>query len=252
MVSLVNTARWRKDRPLRDVPVLIWALLILSLIFQLYWHSQNSKPVARADELASPMAVQAYHLASLGEPLAMAKILNLWLQAYDRQPGISLSFKQLDYARIAQWLDLSLELDPRGRYPLLVAARVYGGVNDAERKRFMMEYIWQKFHEDPARRWPWLAHAVIIAKHELKDLPLALKYADALSEAALAGHNLPYWARDMKLFLLEDMGEVEAVKVLIGGLLESGAISDQYELNFLSEKLRELEVKSSNRRQDVE
>jgi hypothetical protein len=242
---------WKKERPLRDVPVQIWSLLILTFVLQLFWHSQQPAIVARAEALPSPLPAQAYILSSLDEPLAMAKILNLWLQSYDKQPGISLSFRQLDYARLAAWLDLSLELDPKGRYPLLAAARVYGGVNDEKRKRFMMDYVYRKFAADPNRRWPWLAHAVIVARHELKDLPLALKYASALSEKA-SGKKVPYWARDMKIFLLEDMGEVESAKALIGGLLDSGEISDQHELAFLKERIQALEAKASGGRQGVE
>lgn len=247
----MNHFSWRKDRPISDVPVLVWLLLILALLLQLGWHSQQAPLTARVDELASPLAASAYSLGSLGEPLAVAKILNLWLQSYDKQPGLSLSFKQLDYARISQWLDLILELDPQGRYPLLLAARVYGSVNDLERKRFMLDYVYRKFNEDPDQRWPWLAHAVIIAKHELKDMPLALKYAAALADKA-TGKNVPYWARDMKIIVLEDMGETEAAKTLVKSLLESGEISDQYELNFLVKKISELEEKASITRQRVE
>lgn len=242
---------WRKDRPLHDVPVLIWGLLLLTILLQLFWHSQQPAIVARASALEPPLPTQAYILSSLDEPLAMAKILNLWLQSYDDQPGISLSFKQLDYPRIAQWLDLSLALDPKGRYPLLAATRVYGSVNDLKRKRFMMDYVYKKFNDDPNRRWIWLAYAVVIAKHELKDLPLALKYATALTEKA-TGKNVPYWARDMKIFVLEDLGEVEDAKALVGGLLASGAITDKHELAFLSAKIKALEKKSTSGRQGVE
>jgi hypothetical protein len=38
----------------------------------------------------------------------------------------------------------------------------------------------------------------------------------------------------MELFVLEDLGEEEAAKVLLGGLIESGAVSDPNEIRFLS------------------
>jgi hypothetical protein len=240
-----------KDRPLRDVPRSVLALLLLTLSVQVSWHSQQDPIVARAEDLPSPLSARAYTISSFGEPVATARLLNLWLQAFDNQPGASISFNQLDYSRIADWLDVILELDPRGRYPMLVAARVYGSITDPVRKRYMMEYIFYKFKEDPAKHWPWLAHAVITAKHELKDMDLALKYASALSEQARR-HKIPYWASDMKIIVLEDMGEVEAAKVLVGGLLETGDITDEYELNFLTAKIRVLEEKSSKMNQDVE
>lgn len=237
--SLLN-----KDRPAHDVPVSVRFFLVLALVLQLIWHSQQELAVAQAEDLPAPMSADAYRMVSLSEPIAMSKLLNLWLQAFDNQPGLSLSFHQLDYVRITQWLDIILTLDPRGSYPMLVAARVYGRVTDKTRQRIMMDYIYKKFNEDPNRHWRWLAHAATVAKHSLKDMPLALKYARALAEKATAEH-VPYWARDMHIILLEDMGEIETAKVLVGGLIESGEISDPYELNFLTEKIRELEENST-------
>ena len=247
----MNSSIWSKDRPVKDVPLLVSILLVLTLLLQVVWHSQQAPIVAEAKDLPSPLSARTYTMSSLGEPIATAKVLNLWLQAFDNQPGVSIPFNQLDYARIAQWLDVILELDPSGRYPMLVAARVYGSVSDESRKRYMMDYIFYKFSENPNRHWPWLAHAVITAKHELRDMPLALKYASALAEQA-TGSKVPYWARDMKIIVLEDMGEVEAARVLVGALIASGEITDEYELGFLSEKIRVLEEKASSVRQGVE
>ena len=119
------------------------------------------------------------------------------------------------------------------------------------KQREMMDYIYARFRQDPDKHWRWLAHAVIVAKHELKDMPLALKYADALVEQA-SGDKVPYWAKDMKIIVLEDMGELEAAKILVGGLITSGEITDPYELNFLQNKIRVLEEKLSKSQQDVD
>ena len=232
-----------KDRPLRDVPVSTGIFLLLALILQLLWHSQQELEMAHAEDLPVPMSVEAYKMASLNEPIAMSKMLNLWLQAFDNQPGLSLSFHQLDYGRITQWLDTIMALDPKGQYPMLVAARVYGSVTDQKRQRIMLDYIYKKFNEAPDRHWRWLAHASIVAKHNLKDMPLALKYARALAEKTT--DNVPYWARDMHFILLEDMGETEAAKLLVGALIDSGEVSDPYEMRFLIEKIKELEDKST-------
>ena len=56
------------------------------------------------------------------------------------------------------------------------------------------------------------------------------------------------WTRGV----LEDMGEVEAAKILVGGLIASGKITDPYELNFLQNKIRTLEEKVTKIRQDVD
>jgi hypothetical protein len=206
--------------------------------------------VAKAEDLAAPLSARTYVMSSFGEPIAAAKFLNLWLQAFDNQPGASISFHQLDYHRLIQWLDTILELDERGHYPMLVAARVYGSIKDVEKQRIMMEYIFFKFNEDPDKYWRWLAHAVITAKHEIRDFDLALKYANALAEQT--GSSVPYWAKDMKIIVLEDMGEVDAAKGLVKALIDSGEITDPYELKFLVDKIAVLEEKSLKKQQSVE
>ena len=235
-----------KERPVSDVPKSVKWLLVLSFVLQLIWHGFQQPVVAKAKDLAPPLSTRSYVMSSLGEPVAAAKYLNLWLQAFDNQPGASLSFHQLDYPRLTQWLDTILELDPDGHYPMLVASRVYGSVKNPEKQRIMTDYVFSKFIEEPNKYWRWLAHAVITAKHELKDLDLALKYADALAEKA-TGENVPYWAKDMKIIVLEDMGQLEAAKILVGALIDSGEITDPYELNFLTHKIVTLEEKTLNK-----
>jgi len=240
-----------KDRPLSDVPRSVKVLLVIALCMQLLWHSMQEPVVAKATDLAPPLSTRTYVMSSLGEPIAASKFLNLWLQAFDNQPGASISFHQLNYHRLTEWLDTILELDPEGHYPMLVAARVYGSIQSPEKQRIMLDYVFYKFNEDPNKYWRWLAHVIITAKHELKDLKLALKYANALSEKA-TGDNVPYWAKDMKIIVLEDMGEVEAAKGLVKALIESNEITDPYELNFLVQKIAVLEKKMLKKQQSVE
>ena len=96
---------------------------------------------------APPAAV--LRLAALGDETALAKLLTLRLQAHDDQPGMSIPFMELDYDRVADWLDAILDLDPRAGYPLLAAARLYGSVPDPARQRVMFELVHRRFLEDP-------------------------------------------------------------------------------------------------------
>jgi len=240
-----------KERPVSDVPASVKIFLLFSLVLQLLWHSVQEPVVAKAEDLAPPLSTRTYVMSSFGEPIAVSKFLNLWLQAFDNQPGASISFHQLNYPLLTKWLDTILALDPRGHYPMLVAARVYGSIKDPEKQRIMTEYIFRKFNENPNKYWRWLAHAIITAKHEIKDNALALKYANALAEKA-TGKDVPYWAKDMKIIALEDMGEVEAAKILVGALIDSGEITDPYELKFLTQKIATLEEKLITKQQSVE
>jgi len=42
--------------------------------------------------------------------------------------------------------------------------------------------------------------------------------------------------------VLEDIGEYETAKILLGGLLASGAITDAHEARFLTERLNTLQA----------
>jgi hypothetical protein len=240
MAALLHDAWRQRERPLAAVPRAVVLILLIALAAQIIWRVASPEPRAAAVDLPRPPSAAVLRLFSFGDPVTLARLLTFWLQAFDNQPGVSIPFRQLDYERVAQWLDRILELDPAADYPLLAAARVYAEVNDPARQRVMLEFVYRKFMEDPDRRWPWLAHAVYVAKHRLQDLPLARGYARALARHASA-HAVPHWARQLEIYVLEDMGEIEAARILIGGLLESGEITDAHELKFLEERLRRLE-----------
>ena len=221
-------------------PWRVVAVLLVALVAQLQWAAARRAPAVSITPLAPPPSTLSLRVVSLNDPALAARMMMLWLQAYDYQPGVSLPFRSLDYTVIEAWLARMLELDPGFQYPLLAAARLYGDVDDAPRQRRMLDFIAQSFSADPARRWPWLAHGVYLAKHRLHDLPLALQLAETLATADPAA-AIPDWARQMRIFVLEDMGEIESAKVLLGGLLASGKIADSHERYFLSERLAELE-----------
>src|SRR5688572_31369932 len=107
------------ERPVASVPPWVLVLLSVSFCLQVAWQWQLPKPVARAEALGDPPAPAALRVAALGEPIALAQMTMLYLQAFDNQPGVSVPYHDLDYARVTAWLDAILELDPLGQYPLL-------------------------------------------------------------------------------------------------------------------------------------
>jgi hypothetical protein len=218
------------------VPKPLWAVLGLALAVQL---ALPKPPGSLAPgELPPPPTVEGLQLASFGEPHALARLLGVHLQSGD--------FKR-DYSRLMAWLRNVLELDPRSAYPLFLATRVYAESTDPSRVRIALDFAYQEFFRDPDRRWPWLAHAALIAKHRLGDLALARRYASAVQRYA-SGPDVPLWAKQMEIFILEDMNELAAAKIMLGGLLESGTINDPAELRFLRQRLDELEARIAGAR----
>lgn len=228
----------RSGRPWRDVPASAAVLLAFAFAAQMILAYMQPRPLARASELAAPPAPSMQAVLAGFDRLPAAHAFTLYLQAFDNQPGISIPFMALDYPRVAQWLSAALTLDPVGQYPLLMASQLYAQVPDRARGRFMLDYVYERFFDDPNRRWRWLAHGAIMAKHRLNDVPLALKFARAIAERS---HQAPSWARQMHIFLLEDMGEFEAARILLGGLLASGTVTDTREKVLLVEALERIE-----------
>ncbi len=237
-MTLPKLSGFTEERRLGVVPPAVRAFLLVALLLQLFWHSLQPAPVARAAALPAAPGIAGMRLASFGETVAAAQMLLLYLQAYDNQPGISIPFRDLDYNRVAGWLMTALRLDPHSGYALMMASQLYGQVSDHARQRAMCGFVHDRFLESPDTRWRWLAHCAIMAKHRLGDPALALRYAADITRHAGAASG---WARQMQIFILEDMGETESAKVLLGGLLATGEVTDASELHFLAERLQALE-----------
>lgn len=225
-------------RRIASVPRWVLMLFIATLVSYGAVRAAAPKPVAVAGALDAPLPVPTLRVLSLGEPQAMAQLVTLYLQAFDNQPGVSIPFRSLDYARVIEWLKSALALDPAAQYPLMMASQLYGQVSDApDRQRSMCDFVHREFMARPDARWRWLAHCAIMARHRLKDGALALRYAEDIARHAGRASG---WAQQMRIFMLEEMGETERAKVLLGGLLAGGEITDSKEIHFLAERLEKL------------
>lgn len=193
-----------------------------------------------ATDLPPAPSAKVLRFASFGETAALARLAMVWLQAFDSRGDNAIPYQRLDYGRLIAWLRAILATDPRSEYPLFAAARVYGENPDPAKMRQIFDFIFDEFSADPNRRWPSLAHAALLAKHRLNDLPLALRYAAAIQRQT-TDQSVPLWAKQMEIFILEDMNELQAVKVMLGGLLASGRIRDPEERRFLQMRLEDVE-----------
>ncbi len=232
----------RSERPVSSVPKNIIVILLLFFTAQLIYHRNQSGVAAVVKPLTAPFEEKYLAISGLSDQIFTAKVLMLWLQAQDNQPGISIPYKDLDYNTLKDWLVVIQSLDENMSYPQLSASRLYSKVLDDDKKRIMLEFVKESYLKRPDQRWQWMAHCVYVAKYELKDLNLALEYGRLIREHT-SKENAPVWARQMELFILEDLNEIESAKILIGGLLESGDIIDNHELSFLKQRLQELEAK---------
>lgn len=231
----------RNRRKLRiAIPIYLWVGLILAASLQAMLATMRDTPQVSANALGQPPTAHLVRIVSLDDMLPAVKVLNLLLQLHDVQPGLSLSFRHLDYQQLTLWLARIVELDPQGQYPLLAAARLYSQVPDASRRQVMTDFVAQQFLRDPAQRWQWMAHVVYVAKSQIRDIPLALSYAAQLRQQAAKFPQIPAWAAQLEIFIRANEGDAEGARALLGALLDSGKISDENELRFLLQTLESL------------
>jgi len=228
------------ERPVSALPAwLLWGLT-LALLAQVLLALAPGSRVRQSADLPPAPSGPVLRAASFGEPAAASRLAMLWLQSFDSGSGNAASYRDLDYERLIQWLGAIQGTDPRSLYPLFAAARIYAEVPDPARTRQMLEFVYREYLKQPLQRWPALAHSALLAKHRLQDLPLARRYAAAM-QAVAQEPNVPLWAKQMEVFILEDMNELEAARIMLGGLLAAGQVTDPGERRFLEGRLKELE-----------
>jgi hypothetical protein len=216
-------------------------VLVLLLVIQLVssWLSPQAWREQTSPGDAPPVAVA--RLIGLGEAAALSYGINAYLQTFDSQAGGSVGLRKLDQDQLRQWLDLAIELHPQSSYSLLLASRIYASAASAEDAKKMLDLVQGHFLKAPNERWAWLAHAIHTAQHELKDMALAQRYARSLAQHT-SPEKVPSWARQMEVFVLENSNQIEAAQQLIAGLIHSGQIKDQAELDFLIQRMGQMQI----------
>ncbi len=225
-------------QPLGKISKWLWGLLAFTLTAQLVFH--HYQPDALVDQrgfkLWKPPSINILQAASFGDPLLLSRGMMLNLQAFDSQQGESLSFKELDYNVLTEWLDRIVALDEKTQYPHFSAANVYATVSDNERRLIMIEWVRKHFREMPDARWESMARAAHVVQYIIKDEKLGLELAQEIRLYTSAG-KVPGWARQMEAFLLENKNQYEAATSLLFNLLQDGEVTDPIEFTFLLDRI---------------
>jgi hypothetical protein len=215
--------------------LLLGACLGANVIFQ-----QHCPPAGLdIDDLGDPPSLAMFRTATLGEDVLAGYLAMFYLQNVDVHLGRATPLAALDRRSLIRWLDLTTDLDSGTGYPLLLAARHYAETGTPTQRRIMLDWVYQRFEEQPNQRWPWLVHALFVARHVLNDYPLAKRYAAAL-RTEVRDPKAPSWVRQLDLLLRADRGEAEDAKMILGGLIAAGQISSPAELEFLEARLTPL------------
>ena len=234
-------------QPLRVVPFWLWAMLFVALAGQVAFANLIlPPPQARAEALRPPPSDAVLRLFAFGDTPMLARVVMLNLQGYDNQRGVSVPFRQLDYHLLGKWLDGIVALDERADYPHFSAAKIYGVVNDNERRRKMITWVRRQFAHRPDARWEWMAFSTNLAGYTLKDEKLATAMARELRLATTPG-AVPVWARQMEIWFLENAGEDATAASMLHRQLLDGEINDELDYKFTYDRLKEMREKMVER-----
>lgn len=213
-----------------------WLLLFGCLAANIVFQRLNAPTWSKDYSLGAPPAAAMVRTATLGEDVFAGYLLTLYLQNFNVHLGDVTAVADIDRKSLLRWLDLATALDPGTSYPSLLASRHFGETGTPAERRMMLDWVYRRFEERPNQRWPWLVHAVFVARHVLNDNALAERYAAAL-RTQVVDPQAPSWVRQMDVLLRADLGETEDAKVILNGLVAAGQIRSPAELQFLESRL---------------
>lgn len=214
-----------------NVPRRYFLALASAFALQLLFWSQTrhfAPPVTRTDAAPSPVMAR---IAGLGDGQFYYRAAGLGLQTMGDWAGQLTPLERYDYGRLAGWFSLLSQLDPRSHYVPSLAAYYYGLSRNPAQVRLVIGYLRRIGLENPQQNWNYLAYAVYLARHRVKDPLLALEMAQEL--AALKAEGLPAWTRQLPAFVLADAGELEAARTILEAILASTPNLDPAEQYFI-------------------
>jgi hypothetical protein len=152
-----------------------WVLLGICLSANVL--HQRLNPPAGLDivDLGTPPPATVVRLAALGESVFAGYLVTIFLQNVDVPLGRATSLAALDRPALIRWFDLTTDLDPGAGSPLLLATRHYAETGTPAQRRMMLDWVYRRFEERPNQRWPWLVHAVFVARWTFSCAPTSGK-----------------------------------------------------------------------------
>lgn len=177
-------------------------------------------------------------LMTLSDPQFSYRTGALTLQNIGDTGGRSTALRLYNYQKLSSWFWLLNKLDPDANYVPMTVAYYYGAVaNQPEKMRYIVDFLAEIGKNPDGVKWRWLAHAVFLARYKLNDLEYALELAYTLADMEPSGDYLPLWARHMPAFVLTAIGEKDAARALIEGVMLTGKDINPKEMFFMKDYL---------------
>ena len=110
----------RSERAFKQLPRRLIIAFLALLGLQIYLHQSAMRQAEISYKpLPTPFASSVYRGLSMGSQQLFSYLLAIRLQLHDNQAGKHIRYSQLDYERLANWLDQIYQLNTQSEYPML-------------------------------------------------------------------------------------------------------------------------------------
>lgn len=192
--------------------------------------------------IAPPPSASEALFYGFGDQQLSYRTVGLTLQNAGDTGGRVTNFKDYDYTVVENWLWLADALDDKANYVPSLAAYYFSAAKEPEKLMHLIGYLSHVGAEATNERWRWLAHAVFLARFEIKDQTLALDLAKKM--AAIDSPDMPMWTKVMPAYVENARGDKKSARDLLLLIVANPQISQQQaDINqscwYINEHLRE-------------
>ncbi len=171
---------------------------------------------------------------TLGDKEFSYRTLALMLQNFGEMGRDTTPLKDYNYDKLHDWFFLLHDLDPISDHVPMLAAHYFGGTVVPYQSSKVVNYLSVAGKVQGPEKWRWLAQAAYLAQHRMHNLDEALKYAYQLQRLSRNYEiDMPQWARQMPVFVLNNRGEKAASRALMENLLVTEKNMHPTEVNYM-------------------
>jgi hypothetical protein len=180
---------------------------------------------------------EAIRALSFGDEEAYFRYMALTLQNLGDGYGQVMPLYRYNYALLKEWFLTLDALDARSHFVPSLASYYFSHTQYAPDIRYLVEYLDAHTATQAKEKWWWIAQAVYLANHKMKDPALALRLAERLANSGAS--DMPMWAKEMPAFIHEKRGELHEAYLIIKGLLEHEQNLSERDRSFMEHFIRE-------------
>ncbi len=214
-----------------NIPRGALAAVLITLGLQAAFWSQTRHIQAGWEGVPPAPSSRVAKALALGDGEFLYRAATFVLQNMGDEGNRVTPLKDYDYQRLGQWFYLLDQFNPQSEFLPVLVGYYFSQSQNPDDARIVISFLAHIAIRDPDRNWRWMAHAIYLARHRVKDMNLALSLAYRM--AAMRSPEIPVWAQQMPAFVLIDIGEKEAARDLMEAIMDSQKDLDPAERNFM-------------------